>query len=338
MSVVLVIAGAGLVAVALVDLAITALPVAARGGPVTALLSEALWRLPPRWSEGGGHHKALQAVSFTIVVAVLAAWLGLLWAGWSLVFMGSDAAVVEATSGQPAGGWARVYYAGFSTFSLGTGDYRPEGTVWQLASVVAVLTGFSVVTLAVTYILGVVSAETHKRQVASSIAALGSSPADVLCRAWDGRSLRALDAHLRALSSELSQLAQQHFAYPVLHYLHSDDVHTAVPPNVARLGELLHVVRADLPDVGVSALTLRTTESAISSLLATRQHADTGPTKQPPPPPNTDSLRAAGLPLAGDLSSPAAESDVEWRERLLGLVHTDGWSWDDDVSPARDGS
>lgn len=83
MSVVLVIAGAGLVAVALVDLAITALPVAARGGPVTALLSKTLWRLPPRWSEGGGHHKALQAVSFTVVVAVLAAWLGLLWAGWS---------------------------------------------------------------------------------------------------------------------------------------------------------------------------------------------------------------------------------------------------------------
>lgn len=63
MSVVLMIVGAGLVAVALVDLAVTALPVAARGGPVTALLAKSLWRLPPRRSEGGGHHKALQRAS-----------------------------------------------------------------------------------------------------------------------------------------------------------------------------------------------------------------------------------------------------------------------------------
>lgn len=336
MSVVLVVVGTGLVAVALVDLAITVLPVAARGGPLTALLAKSLWRLPPRQSERGGHHKALQAASFTIVVVVLATWVVLLWGGWSLVFMGGETAVVEATGGQPADGWARVYYAGFSTFSLGTGDYRPEGTLWQLASVGSVLTGFSLITLVVTYVLGVVSAETHKRRVASSIAAMGSSPADVLCRAWDGRSLQDLDTHLHALSSELSQLAQQHFAYPVLHYLHSDDVHTAVPPNVARLGELLHVVRTELPNAGVSALTLRATESAISSLLLTRQYIDVGQASEVPPP-DTDSLKAEGLPVDAEGAARATESDVEWRKRLLELVHTDGWRWDDHVSPARHG-
>lgn len=333
MSVVLVIVGTGLVLLALVDVAVTALPVASRGGPVTAVLAEALWRVPPRRAERGTRHKALQAASFTIVVVVVGAWVLLLWAGWSLVFMGGDAAVVEATSGQPAGGWARVYYAGFSAFSLGTGDYRPEGTPWQLASVVSVLTGMSVLTLAVTYVLGVVSAETHKRQVASSIAAMGASPEDVLRRAWDGHSLRGLDAHLRTLSTELSQLAQQHFAYPVLHYLHSDDVTTAVPPNVARLGETIRIIRVGLPDTGVSALTLRSADSAIRSLLATREHLDGGRAPQAPPPPDLESLRAAGLPLRGDASLPAAESEVEWRERLLELVHTDGWTWEDDVSP-----
>lgn len=336
--VVLVLVGAALVVLALVDLAITALPVAARGGPVTALLAKALWQLPPRRSERGAHHKALQAASFAIVVAVLVAWVALLWGGWSLVFMGGDSAVVEATSGRPAGGWARVYYAGFSAFSLGTGDYRPEGTLWQLASVVSVLTGMSVLTLSVTYVLGVVSAETHKRQVASSIAAMGVSPEAVLYRAWDGRSLRALETHLRMVSAELSRLAQQHFAYPVLHYLHSTDVKTAVPPNVARLGEVIRIVRNDLRDVGVSALTLQSTESAIESLLATRAHVDADLREQPPPPPDTEALRAGGLPVAQNAPARLAEADVERRERLLGLVHTDGWRWDTDVAHAGDTS
>ncbi len=33
----------------------------------------------------------------------------------------------------------------------------------------------------------------------------------------------------------------------------------------------------------------------------------------------------------------ATESDIEWRKRLLELVHTDGWRWDEHVSPARHG-
>lgn len=338
MSVVLVLVGTALVVLALVDLAITALPVAARGGPVSAMLANALWKLPPRRSERGDHHKALQAASFCIVVVVLGAWVVLLWGGWSLVFMGGEGAVVEASSGQPAGGWARVYYAGFSTFSLGTGDYRPEGAPWQLASILSVLTGLSVVTLAVTYVLGVVSAETHKRQVASTIAAMGASPQAVLRRGWDGESLRALDPHLRAVSAELSQLAQQHFAYPVLHYLHSSDVQTSVPPNVARLGEVVRIVRTDLPDAGVPALTLQTTDAAISSLLATRRHVDVGPSEDTPPQSDLESLREAGLPVPQDEQARRGDSDVERRKRLLGLVRTDGWRWDPDVSPGEGAS
>lgn len=338
MSVVLVLVGGALVVLALVDVAITALPAAARGGPVTAVIAKALWRLPPRQSETGAHHKALQAASFTIVVAVLASWVVLLWGGWSLVFLGGDTAVVDAASGRPADGWARVYYAGFSTFSLGTGDYRPEGAPWQVASVVSVLTGMSVLTLAVTYVLGVVSAETHKRQVASSIAAMGTSPEAVLRRAWDGRSLRGLDAHLRTISAELSRLAQQHFAYPVLHYLHSTDVETSVPPNVARLGEVARIVRADLPDVGVSALTLQATDSAISSLLGTREHVHDRPTEQTPPPADLEALRAGGLPVPENAPTRLVDSEIERRERLLGLVYTDGWRWDIHVSPGDDTS
>lgn len=338
MSVVLVLVGAALVVLALVDVAVTALPAAARGGPVTAVLAKSLWALPPRRSETGTHHKALQAASFSIVVAVLGAWAVLLWAGWSLVFMGADTAVVEASSGRPADGWARVYYAGFSAFSLGTGDYRPEGAPWQLASVVSVLTGLSVLTLAVTYVLGIVSAETHKRQVASSIAAMGAYPEAVLRRAWDGHTLRGLDAHLRSISAELSRLAQQHFAYPVLHYLHSSDVETAVPPNVARLGEVVRILRVDLPDVGVSALTLQATDSAISSLLATREHVDVRPSEQMPPPADIEQLRADGVPVPESAAAQLVESDVERRERLLGLVQTDGWRWDLHVSPADDAS
>lgn len=332
MPIVLVIVGATLVLITLIDVGATTLPTSAHGGPITSPLAKGLWSLPPRRSAGGGHHEALHAASLVIVTAVIVAWLVLLWAGWSLLFLSQDGAVVEAASENPAGGWARVYYAGFSAFSLGTGDYQPNGAVWQLASVVSVLTGLSVLTLAVTYVLGVVTAETHKRQVASAIAAMGPTPAAVLRRGWDGHSLRPLDEHLRIIGPELSRLAQQHFAYPVLHYLHSSNVETAVPPNVARLGEVVGIVRCELPDAGVSTLTLEAAESAIWALLETRKHLDVRPFEEDPDTPDLASVQAAGIPISEEWPRQAGEADTAMRQRLLRLVHSDGWAWNATVT------
>lgn len=83
----------------------------------------------------------------------LGTWLLLLWAGWTLVFSASPEAVLQDPEGVPADGWARAYFAGFSVFTLGVGDYVPNGPVWQLLTVVAVVSGLALTTMAITYLV-----------------------------------------------------------------------------------------------------------------------------------------------------------------------------------------
>ena len=51
------------------------------------------------------------------VVAVPIWWMTTLWLGWSLVFMSSEQAVVDARTGEPSSTTARVYFAGYSLWS-----------------------------------------------------------------------------------------------------------------------------------------------------------------------------------------------------------------------------
>ncbi len=182
-------------------------------------------------------HRILQVLGVVITLTVIFTWIVLLLAGWFLIF-NAPAAVVDATTGEPADGWSRLYFTGYTMFTLGIGDYVPGASFWQVAAVVATATGLSQVTLVVTYLLSVTSSVTQRRMVS----ALGSSPTDILHRAWNGAEFDGLDTALQLLSGDVSELAQRHLAFPVLHYFHSPERQTAVAPNIAVMDELLTIL------------------------------------------------------------------------------------------------
>ena len=94
-------------------------------------------------------------------------------------------------------------------FALGTGDYVPVGGTWEVLSAVASLRGLFVVTLAITYVLSVVSAIAAKRQLAGNVHNLGASPADLVCRAWDGSRFSGLDQFLPSFGRALETHTQR---------------------------------------------------------------------------------------------------------------------------------
>lgn len=334
--------GAALLGLAVADVAITSFALQPRGGPLTARLSAWIWAASRRAVQRSTGSSGGVRIGPRILLAVVLAWLLLSWLGWFLVFSGVENAVVEASSGEPASVAARLYYAGFSVFTLGIGDYRPQGAFWQVATAVAAAQGFFVLTLSVTYVLPVVSAVTQKRATARAIRLLGDNPTAMAGNAWNGRDFGHLPVQLIDLSSQLLAVQEKHYAYPVLHYFVSSDIDTSLPSAVAQLDEALllwsvGVAQKHRPDASV----VRGLRDVVGSYLAMLEHVHIRAAQELPPLPALDHLRSCGVPVVSDREFRQGAATWEQRRRLLrGLVERDGWRWDDlaAVPERREGS
>lgn len=332
MTVALVTGGLALVAVALVDLAWTTVAAGSGAGPVTGRFAAQLWRVALALHRRRPSHALLSFAGVAVLFAVLALWITLVLAGWALVFNATDGAVRGSETREPADFLARLYFAGYTVFTLGNGDYVPGDGVWQLATVVAVGTGLILVTLAITYLVPVASAVALRRQLASYVASLGSTPQEIVTRGWNGSSFSGLSQHLVSLTALLHTSRQQHLAYPVLHYFHSQDQQSAAAPNIANLSHALDVLRHGIaeharPDDAV----VEPLDTAVGSFLETLRGTHIQPEK-PVPLPDLAPLRDAGLPVMSD-DEYRSTSDSEARRALLGgLLDDDGWRTGDGAS------
>lgn len=321
------------VAIVVIDLLWTIMAAGAGGGPLTSALADRLWSALPR-GDTRAHHRLLQVAGVGVTVTIVFVWFLLLIAGWTLVFNASPDAVVHSGSGQPADVWARLYFTGFTVFTLGIGDYVPGDGVWQMMTVLATGSGLSLVTLAITYMLSVTSSVTQRRQLASQIAALGKSPVTILERAWDGQEFQGLEDQLRTLSSQVSDLGQRQLAFPALHYFHSVHRENAVAPGIAVLDELLTVLEHGvIAQHQLPQLTTRAFRDTITELLRTVttvfEHVGTDSAQDPPPTPDLTRLRRAGIPLRSDAEWEAAVAEhAERRRTLEAFLVVDGWPWD----------
>ena len=335
MGVVLLIMGLVVLAATAIDLVWTTLSLSG-GGPLTALVSRSVGlaligchRLPSlrRLS----HHAALG-----VIIATLLSWVLLTWAGWALVFAAGEHAVVEAQSGAPADGWSRIYFAGYSMITLGTGDYRPGGQPWQVASVLAAINGFILVTLAISYLVPIISAAVEARRLALSIAHLGEGPEALVTQGWSGENFDLLSQHLVTLAPSLVISGQRLLVFPVLCYDRTSDPSASLPRSLAILDEALTLLeRGVAPEHRPAAIVLEPTRRAITELqerLAATVPA--GPAREAPHPPSLGPLREAGIPTIADAAFRAALEGLDDRRRLLlGLVQWQGWRWPSAPSP-----
>lgn len=323
----LVVLGFAILATVMVDALLTTVAVSNVAGPVTGNLTHGLWTLALRWRS----HRFLRLAGLLIALTAVAVWFAALWLGWSLVFLADVDAVVSTDTGRPAGAWDRVYFAGYTLFTLGSGEFIPQGAVWQLLAIVALVNGLTMVTLWITYLIPVTAAATGKRRLAASIASLGERPDAILMSAWDGRGFAPLEPHLVSLMPMVALLAEQHLAYPVLHYFHSVHRYTALAPMIASLDEALTMLEFGVaPRHRPPQFAYHPLRDAVSHFLDTLFSAFIIPEPDPPPPPSLERLRDTGIPTVDDEEFEAAVSKLAQRRRLLrALVDNDGWTWED---------
>lgn len=294
------------------------------GGPLSRRLMRGVWTALASGTDYESARRRIGGLAVLLALAVL--WIGLLWSGWLLVFSGSEGAVVHGQSGAPADLPARIYFAGYTIFTLGLGDYVPGGGLWQILTALASLSGLFLITLAITYLVPVLSAVAESRRLASGISALGLTPGTFVSTGWNGAGFGGLERQLERLADALTLHTERHLLYPVLHFFHSSNVKTALPPNVAVLSDALLLLRvAVAPDARPDPASLAAIDGALDTFVETLAGTYVEEA-EPPPLPSLDALRACGVPLTSD-ALPVSENDSDRRRRLHAFVRQGGWTW-----------
>ena len=307
------------------DAVSTTLSTGAAAGPVTSKVLSGWWRFARRAAKRPD--SPLVVASGPIVVLLtIAIWLALLWSGWTLIFSADPDAILSSAGRTPASGWSRIYYSAFTVFTLGVGDYIPNGQPWEILTGFAVLTGLGLTTLAITYLVPVVSAVTARRVQANTIAGMGPSPQGIVVNAYRDGSFDYLDHRLPTLADQVLETAERHLAYPVLHYFHSSNRHVDLRVQLYALDEAISILQhAVEPAAAPHPAVLDSVRHAVQQLThrATSEPAD----GDAPTPPDLSPLRDAGIPVVDDDTFAGRLSSLsQHRRRLVSFARESLWT------------
>lgn len=312
-------------------------------GPIAKHASHLQWRVLLRLHRRVGSHRFLVFGGLGLFLFAMLLWVLILWLGWFLVFQ-REGAVIEETTRLAADTSAVIYFTGYTIFTLGIGDYAPNGAVWQVLTPIASLSGLFIVTLAITYLVSVIQAMTEKRRLALHISAMGTSGEAIVRNMCEAGDCSGIGSHLHSLTTDLAGMEQRLLSYPVLHYMHTGQRSQAVAPAVAALDEALSIIELGLAGAPrIDRATFRPVRQVITELVSTLASQFIDGAADAPPLPDLARLRRAGFATVEPARFRDRMAELEERRRLLrGWVEHDGWSWTDlegpgEISPPTEG-
>ncbi|MBK5245189.1 MAG: two pore domain potassium channel family protein [Eubacteriaceae bacterium] len=313
-----------------IDLINTSLSVRG-GGFITKRLSKAIWTILLAIYKKTGAKKPLELGGAFILVAILINWLLLIWASASLLFISQPDSLMNVESNSPTTIVDKIFYTGYTLSTLGLGDIEPDGSFWDILTSILSFTGLILISIAITYLIPVVSAEITKRRISVYITTLGCSVEDILMNYWNGENFKELEQPFMSLTDTIILHAQNHKAYSVLHFFHSSDKKEAFALNLTNLDEALSTLFHRIPaSQQPSFNVLMGLRRAITSYLVTLQEAFITSGDETPPLPELSALETKGIKLIQGKTADLAYENIKSRRRLLlSLIKDDGWEWKD---------
>ncbi len=192
----------------------------------------------------------------------------LTWLGNGLIFCSDPDSVLVTGSNEKTGVVEKFYLAGYTLATLGNGDLYPAKAFWRIFTVLVALSGFSLLTIAITYLIQVLTSEIEKRKLSLYIASLGTTPQDMLMNGWDGKTFHRLETHFASLSPMIFSHSQHHLAYPILHQFSSHRSLDATAFTLSILNEALSILYLYIPEEKrPDAIILRPVREALTHYL-----------------------------------------------------------------------
>ncbi|SFC50021.1 hypothetical protein SAMN04488102_10870 [Alkalibacterium subtropicum] len=319
--------GFGITFFAIMDLIWTTLWIDGGAGPLSKRVARYTWKSIEKMTRK--NNNILTLVGPIILVVTLFSWIFFMWFGITLFYSGDPSSIIDTQTGGPIIWYERVYFTGYTIFTLGIGDYSPQPGFWQVATAVSSGIGILFLTLGASYVINVVGAVVQKRSFARSITGLGMSSEEILRFAWNGKDFHQLDLVLMEASSEISTLTQQHQAYPLLHYYHSETPEEASAIGIAILDDLLSLLHFGLTDKeSVNVVLVQETRSSIETYLDSLTSVFVHPAEVEPDRPAINKLGDTGIPFVTEEDfSRDLDTVIERRQKLLGAVISDNHEW-----------
>lgn len=300
-------------------------------GFITKRLSKTIWTVLLAIHKKTGARKQLELGGAIILVAILINWLLLIWISASLLFISNPNSLMNVETNSSTTIVNKIFYTGYTLSTLGLGDMEPDGPFWDVLTAILSFTGLILISIAITYLIPVVSAEINKRRISVFITTLGCSVDEILLNYWNGKNFKELEQPFIRLSDSIILHAQNHKAYSVLHYFHSSDKKEAFALNLTNLDEVLTVLLHRIPaEHQPSFNVLMGLRRAISSYLVTLPEAFITPGDETPPQHELIPLETKGIQLIHGKTVDLAYEKIKSRRRLLlSLIKDDGWVWND---------
>jgi hypothetical protein len=143
------------------------------------------------------------------------------------------------------------YFSGTAISTLGLGDITPTGGLYQALAVSEALIGFGILTLSITYVLGVYNVLQQLGVLSAGLyhqAQDTGDPWSILAPHFPGGEHRGLETHLMYLHQGLVEIYEGIRQYPIVYYYHSRHAYRSLPFAFRMVGGMAGALRWGLPE------------------------------------------------------------------------------------------
>ena len=295
--------------------------------PFTTRLTSWIWKF---WRTifKQKRHKTLSLAGPLVLFLTVFLWIILIWLGWTMIFYAEPGAL-EDSKGVNADFAGTLWYTAYTMFTVGNGDYKPQGDIWQLLSSFVAFTGMGMVTLSITYLMQIVSSVVTKRSFASQVTSIAKTADSFVVAQWTGDSFGAIELQLNSLSGQLAILNEQHLAYPILHYYHAKNADKSSAIALPVLDDALTIMMECIEEKQRPAATiLISCRASITSYLSSLKAAHIHSRDKEPPLPDWEELKKNRVPVCSkDEFEKIFRKCADRRKLLFGLTENAAWRW-----------
>ncbi len=187
-----------------------------------------------------------------MVPITITAWISLVALGYALIYYSAMDEKFFSLPGRTLepSFLEALYFSGTCISTVGFGDITPTNTLYQVLAVTESLIGFGILTLAITYILGVYNVLQQLGVVSAGLyhqAQDTSDPWSILAPHFPGGQHRGLETHLMTLHRGLVEIYEGIRQYPIVYYYHSRRAYRSLPFAVRMVGGMGGALRWGLP-------------------------------------------------------------------------------------------
>lgn len=187
-----------------------------------------------------------------MVPATISVWILLVATGYALIYYsGMSPNNFSFSSGKLEPSLLEaLYVSGTIISTLGFGDVTPLSGGYQVLAVTEALIGFGLLTLAISYVIGVYGVLQQLGILAAGLhhqTQDTDNPWTILAPHFPNGEPRALESHLMELHRGLVEIYEGMRRYPIVYYYHSRRAYRSLPYTVRTIGGMAGALRWGLP-------------------------------------------------------------------------------------------